>query len=134
VATGVSAAALGKKITSASDTRVRLLDRGMLTARPGHVESSVPGLLDYSAQRASSSERARPTTHPTRTEILTLRPPPIGSLRTSWRDRPGSTGGDQNDRDVDQVHEHGEQHDPEAQPATRIHRDRFQATHVARQP
>lgn len=67
VATGVSAAALGKKITSASDTRGRLLDRGMLTARPGHVESSVPGLLDYSAQRASSSE-SEPARRPTRRE------------------------------------------------------------------
>lgn len=58
--------------------------------RPRRVLSARPSRLQCSAC-IQFRERARPTTHPTRTEILTLRPPPIGSLRTSWRDRPGST-------------------------------------------
>ena len=42
------AASLGKPITSLSDTRNELLEKGIITApRKGHVASSLPGFLDY---------------------------------------------------------------------------------------
>jgi hypothetical protein len=64
VATGAIAAALGKKITGASDAGARLLDRGMLTARAGHVKSSMPGLSTTCSACIQLRERARPTTAP----------------------------------------------------------------------
>lgn len=54
VRTAEIAASLGKPITSLSDTRSELLEKGIITApRKGHVASSLPGFLDYVADTAA---------------------------------------------------------------------------------